>query len=78
MDIARNTRHLINQIFDNYIENRVRSNGLIMICNILDNGTAPCIRDFFSARCDNSNCVPKSLRSAHTNMLMIVHKVNVS
>ena len=37
------------------LENRFKLNKLILMYNILNNGTAPCLRDFFSARSDNNN-----------------------
>ena len=37
------------------LETRFRSNKAALIYNILNNGTAPCLRGFFSARSDNLN-----------------------
>ena len=37
------------------LENRFKLNKLSLMYNILNNGTAPCLRDFFSARRDNNN-----------------------
>ncbi len=37
------------------LETRFRSNKAVLIYNILNNGTAPCLRGFFSARSDNLN-----------------------
>ena len=37
------------------LENRFKINKLSLMYNILNNGTAPCLRDFFSARSDNNN-----------------------
>ena len=37
------------------LETRFRSNKAVLIYNILNNGTVPCRRGFFSARSDNLN-----------------------
>ena len=35
------------------LENRFKFNKVVLVYNILDNGTAPCLREFFPARSNN-------------------------
>ena len=49
-------------------------NKLTLIYNILNNGTIPCLRDFFSARSDNNNNNNYNLRNYDTGLSILKPK----
>ena len=50
-----NSSELLERLNWKNLENRFRFNKLVLVYNILNNGTAPCLREFFSARSNNDN-----------------------
>ena len=54
------------------IEYRFKLNKLTLMCNNLNNGTAPCLPDFFSARSDINNNY--NLRSYDTDLSILKPK----
>ena len=50
-----NSSELLERLNWKNLENRFRFNKVVLVYNILNNGTAPCLREFFSARSNNDN-----------------------
>ena len=50
-----NSSELLERLNWKNLENRFKFNKVVLVYNILNNGTAPCLREFFPARSNNDN-----------------------